>query len=154
MQLKSIILFALGVAAAQSGWQIPQDQPDGVYSVSKNADGSFEHTQVATSAPARIRGMTRLEEVAAPNLDKRQISSTCQSYSLDPSTNNLVFGSFISRCPSSTIGDGLYVTENDVVVYWCNYGSNQCNTTYAHIGIQTALSARCGSFVAGWYVYN
>lgn len=168
MQFISFLLLAIH-AATISSWKIPQGQPDGVYRVDANEDGTLNHTFLLPPTTSHIQSSIArsIHNPRAPiSRIQRDLtfpeSNTCQGYTLNADNNNAAFNGLSKICGEGIISataKGTYSISGDVVVYWCNYPDQACNgctpgqtcsATDASVSLQQYLTNACGSFVAGW----
>ena len=169
MQFTSSLLLALSAATVISAWEIPRGQPDGVYRVDANDDGTDSHTFLlprTTAESSRSTSRSIHSSKAPISRIQRDLTfpetSVCQGYTLNQGDNDAAFAGLQSICnrnivPATALG--TYSISGDVVVYWCNYPKQPCNdctpgqscsASDASISLQQYLSEACGSYVAGW----
>lgn len=153
MYLKSMILFAIG-AAAHSGWKIPPGQPDGVYKVTENADGTFDQTLLPTYSSRSVPMVNSAK--FARSLTSRQANIVCAGYAFSShSSVDISFHNLQYQCDYyGPVGGNrdYYSISGDVVTYFCNFGggSTTCSSGEAYNVLVGGVTGACGSYWAGW----
>ncbi|EAQ85485.1 predicted protein [Chaetomium globosum CBS 148.51] len=131
-------LFGALFAGPAAGWTIPADQPDGVYRVSYDANGTVAHTLIAPPlSPEEKRSLLSAPKPGRSlpsRITGRQLSNQCNPGG-------------IAR------GYDFYSIAGTTVAYVCNFGStswtctvNDLTNDYAHI------TAICGWYQSGWRI--
>ncbi|KAL9075703.1 MAG: hypothetical protein Q9161_001455 [Pseudevernia consocians] len=162
MLLKSIALFAAGVTAANSGWTIPEGQPNGVYSVSVDSSGKATHTF--------IRDLIAPDHIEAPSKERRALgnsaklnierdlngpySITCGGYEMDRGDCDGAVANLKNQCGGgASVGGNLdyYAIDNSVVAYFCNFNSGATNCYFFDAAdAYQLITGTCGLYQAGW----
>ncbi|KAF4617072.1 hypothetical protein G7Y89_g15075 [Cudoniella acicularis] len=164
MHLNTISVFILALAATSQGFTIPDNQPNGVYKVSVDANGVETHTLLrglienytyvstepnkplptlhATSAKFRRQDLTGQNNIA------------CGGYSLVTSDVVSAVGNLEAQCGNGAFvggGKNFYSITGGTVAYFCNFsgGTNNC---YASEMVEAAerITNDCGSSNGGW----
>jgi len=169
MQFQSFLLLAMS-AATISAFKIPAGQPDGVYRVDVNEDGTDNHTFLLPPTTADDVQSTIARSIHNSKAPISRIqrdltfpeTNTCQGYALNKADNDAAFNGLSKICGEgiiTTTAKGTYSISGDVVVYWCNYPTQACNgctpgqtcsPTDASVSLQQYLTDACGSYYAGW----
>lgn len=150
-------------AALAAGWTIPADQPDGVYRVSYDANGTAAHTLIAPPlTPEEKRSLLLAPKparsppsrIAGRQSDATYCGSTSDAALHHQSTDNAV-QALKNQCNPGGIASGydFYSIAGSTVAYVCNFGStswtctvNDLTNDYAHI------TNICGWYQSGWRI--
>ncbi|KAH7123524.1 hypothetical protein B0J11DRAFT_506596 [Dendryphion nanum] len=150
-------IFSLFVATvASTGFTIPSDQPNGVYTVTYDAEGRAIHTLIG-SPVNHTEGSPNPLVSRSPNklsLLARQADAVhCGGYDLNrPNTDNAV-EALKNQCSPGAIGGNLnfYSISGSTVAYVCNYNGAAVACTRNEIGESAdRITGVCGSYRAGW----
>lgn len=158
-----LILLAATVAA--SGFTVPAGQPDGVYAVSYDDNGTAIHTIIGEAVSQEelsqiITARDPEPELKSPSriLGKRQSDATyCGSsfQNLDHGDTDAAVEALKRQCNPGTVPGGLdfYSIAGSVVAYVCNHGSVNWVCTRNGLTNDFALITNtCGLYKAGWRV--
>jgi hypothetical protein len=156
MQFKtSFIAAVLLIAAPAMAWTVPEDQADGVYSVTEDAAGNIVHIKVGDlPAPGEGAKLARRSRIS-----KRQFGFTetyCDTAGQLPQADtDAANGGLASICVGSGVATsaklGQYAKSNDVVAFFCNDNSNtQYCVAAAQAQAEGLITTTCQAYYPGY----
>lgn len=150
---------AMAAAGPHSGFTVPKGQPNGVYSVSYDTNGTAIHTLIAEPLTDQEFASHQAAAARAPHaraLQSRQSDSTsCGGYGLNPGdTDRANAGLGVQCTPGAvSIGRDFYSIWGSVVSYVCNYGSTGWVCWASDLSADyVRITQTCGNYNAGWRV--
>jgi hypothetical protein len=145
-----------------AGVTVPQDQPDGVYTVTYDSDGNANHTLIAPPLSkeevARRVAARGLESVNPSRILARQKDSTdCGNYGLDRASTDAAVEMLKGQCtPYGSISSGynFYSISGSTVAYICNVHWNAWTCFRDDITNDLRhITNICGLYMSGWRRY-
>ncbi|OBT87948.1 hypothetical protein VE02_04532 [Pseudogymnoascus sp. 03VT05] len=162
------------LANCASAFTVPKGQPDGVYSVTYNPNGTETHTFLrppvtvdATTTGSDVPGLLSLRSsVKARQVPNVQNVVGCGGYRLDTGTTNAANAGLDACTGGVLVGadKDFYSISGCTVAYFCNFSyhtyedgsliiTNPTDTRCYKSDRQksaTIINGQCGGFYAGW----
>jgi hypothetical protein len=152
MQFKASFIAAICLVATPAlGFLIPEGQGDGVYTATKDENGTYVHTKIG-DLPAEVAARKPRSRIMKRTFDSMYCAGQVQSseYGSVDAAN----GGLSSQCAGDGISIGkleaAYTISGDIVAFFCNYNpnNNYC-TASAFSDALGALDNSCGWYGAG-----
>ena len=148
------------LAASAAGFTIPDGQPDGVYSVHIDANGTEIHTLLSLPDEINNASLPRSIVVNAKDVRKRQQADdfdvVCAGYDLGPGDTDTANALLDMQCGSGSIvkwGEDFYAISGCTVAYFCNFSDTfiiAVCSAYERGQADLAITNACGLYRAGW----
>ncbi|KAK0645714.1 hypothetical protein B0T16DRAFT_390277 [Cercophora newfieldiana] len=142
------LLAILSAVAVVQSFIFPADRPDGVYTVSIDAEGNaLDEPKFISALPDTAR-LSRRQAPALPNP-----STNCHNRALDVNDFGAALSAFNAVCdrgeyyPENT---SMVVSAGNTMAYLCNYqNSNRCWSSESNEASRL-MDQKCGSNGIGW----
>ncbi|KAH9208141.1 hypothetical protein DL95DRAFT_415032 [Leptodontidium sp. 2 PMI_412] len=146
------------IAASAVAFTVPKGQPNGVYQVFTEANGTETHTFLH---PLPNSNEKRSDTLGNPHVRRQlpPVSVGCGGYQMNPTDTNNANNALDAQCGAgANVGKGLdfYSISGCVVSYFCNLGGSgtDCFASERQQAATQYINPVCGGFWAGWVNFN